>query len=155
MHVRGEFKKTVLEVVLSAIWTNRFSVGNGIIDSAHKDIINIIFRIAYLIGERNGAALTENFKLLEKNLCAYFELEEKFAQTVNHDFAQHKLAHQRLLNELQCLRKKLDDKNGLWSDGEGEAFSNSWAKCFVQHIKDNGKSMEALPNTDHYDLRPA
>lgn len=146
---------TVLEVALSAIWTNRFSVGNGIVDSAHKDIINIIFRIAYLIGERDEVALTENFKLLEMRLCTYFELEEKLAQTINHDFTQHKLAHQRLLNELQCLRKRLDEKNGMWSDGDGKDFSNSWAKGFVQHIKDNGKPMQTLPDTGFYDLYPA
>lgn len=140
---------------MSAIWTNRFSVGNEVIDSAHKDIINIIFRIAYLIKERDGAALTENFKLLELNLCANFEAEEKYAQTISHDFTQHKIAHQRLLNDFQYMRKHLEEKNGIWSDGEGEAFSNSWAKSFVQHIKGDGKPIKALLDTGCYDFQNA
>lgn len=139
--------------MLSAIWTNRFSVGNGKIDSAHREIINMIFRIAYLIGEREEAALAENFKLLELNICAYFELEERLAEAIRHDFTQHRLAHQSLLNELQGVRKNLEEKNGKWSDGDGKAFSNFWAKSFFQHIKDSEKLMQAFP--DGYDLHPA
>jgi hemerythrin-like metal-binding protein len=141
--------------MLSAIWTNRFSVGNGKIDSAHREIVNMIFRIAYLIAEREETALAENFRLLEANICAYFELEESMAGAINHDFTPHKLAHQSLLIDLQCVRKNLEEKNGKWSDGDGKAFSVFWAKSFFQHIKDSEMLMQAFPNTDHYDLHPA
>lgn len=139
---------------MSAIWTNRFSIGNRVIDSAHKNILNIIFRISYLIGERDGVALKETFKLLENSLCAYFQTEEKFAQAINIDFTQHKLAHQSLLNNFQNMRSILEEKNGMWSDGEGGAFTNFLAKSFVQHIKDDGMQMKVVLETLDYDLRP-
>ena len=138
---------------MSAIWTNRFSVGNSVIDSAHKNILNIIFRISYIIGERDGAALKEAFKLLENSLCAYFQAEEKFAHAINIDFTQHKLAHQSLLNNFQNLRGILEERNGMWSDGEGGAFTNSLAKSFVQHVKDDGMQMKVVLETLDYDPR--
>jgi len=139
---------------MSALWTNRLSVGNRIIDSAHKDILDIIMKIALLIGERDGAALTEAFKLLENSLCAYFEVEEKFAHAINIDFTKHKLSHQRLLHDFQCIKNILEAKNGMWSEGEGGYFTNSWAKYFVQHIKDDGKQMKVVLETHYYDFQP-
>ena len=140
---------------MSAIWTNRFSVGNRVIDSAHRDILNILFRIAYLIGEKDFAALRETFMLLEESLCTYFEVEEKYAQSINVDFAHHRHTHQRLLNDIKCIRNTLEAKNGMWADGEGEAYTNSWVKNFVQHIKDDGKPMKAVLDTHYYDFQPA
>ena len=139
---------------MSAIWSNNLSVGNRIIDSAHKDILNIIFKIAYLIGEKNVAALKEDFELLENSLCAYFETEEKFAQAINVDFTQHKLKHQLLLKDFQSIRSILEASNGVWLKGEEGVFTNSWAKGFVQHIKDDGKPMKIVLETHYYDFQP-
>lgn len=155
MDEEAEYVNAVLEVVMSSIGTNRFSVGNGIVDSAHKDILNIVFRIAYLIGKRDGAALKENFVLLENKLCAYFEIEEKLAQAISHDFSQHKLTHLRLLNDFQCIKNILESKNCMWAEEEGEFFTNSWAKGFVQHIKDDGMPAKAMLDTHYFDCQPA
>lgn len=137
-----------------AIWTNHLSLGNRTIDSAHKHILSIINRVDYLIGEREGAALAETFNLLESSLCAYFEVEEKIAQAIKVDFAQHKLAHQQLLNDLKFMRSILVEKNGVWSDREVETFTIPWAKRFIQHIKEEGKSLKIVLGTHFYDFKP-
>lgn len=139
---------------MSAIWSNNLSVGNRFIDSAHKDILNIIFKIAYLIGEKNAAALKEDFNLLEKTLCTYFEVEEKYAHAIDIDFTQHKLTHQRLLNDFKSIRSLLEANNGVWPNGDEGAFTNSWAKGFVQHIKVDGKPMKIVLETHYYDFQP-
>lgn len=137
-----------------AIWTNHLSLENRTIDSAHEHILSMINRVDYLIGAKEGAALTETFKLLENSLCEYFEAEEKIAQAIKVDFTQHNLAHQLLLNDLQCIRHMLAEKNGMWSDREVEAHTIPWAKRFIQHIKDEGETMKVVLGTHFYDFKP-
>lgn len=136
-----------------AIWTNNLSIGNRVIDSAHKDILGIIFKITFLIGERDES-LTETYKLLENSLYAYFEVEEKFAHAINVDFTQHKLTHQRLLKDFQSIKNVLEEKNGVWSDREKVVFINSWAKRFIRHITEDGKEMKIMLDTHYYDFQP-
>lgn len=137
-----------------AIWTNHLSLGNRTIDSAHEHILSIINRAGDLIEARDGAVLTETFKLLENSLCAYFEVEGQIAQAISVDFTQHNLAHQHLLNDLQCIRCILAEKNGMWPDREVEAFTIPWAKRFIQHIKDEGESLKVVLSTHFYDFKP-
>lgn len=136
------------------VWIEELSVGNRIIDSAHKDIFSILNRVDYLIGARDVATLAETFKLLENCLRAYFEIEEKIALAINFDFAEHKLMHHLLLKEFQRIRNILAEKNGMWSDREGEDFTISLAKCIVQHIKDEEKPMKIVLDTLYYDFQP-
>ena len=136
------------------IWTNHLSVGNKIIDSAHEDILNLINRVDRLLEARDGAALTETFELLENCLCVYFEVEEKIAQAINFDFTQHKITHQRLLDDFQRRKNILAAKNGIWSDVEGKAFTIYLAKSFVQHINSEGKPMKIVLDTHYYDFQP-
>lgn len=137
-----------------AIWTNHLSLGNRTIDSAHEHILSIINRVGDLIEARDRAALTETFKLLENSLCAYFEVEKKIAQVIKVDFTQHNLAHQHLLNDLQCMRYILAEKNGMWSDREVKSFIIPWAKRFIQHIKIEGESLKIVLSTHFYDFKP-
>ena len=136
------------------VWADELSVGNRAIDSAHKDILSILNRIDYLIGSRDGATLSETFKLLENRLLAYFETEERIALAINFDFYQHKLMHHLLLCDFLRTRNSLAEKNGMWSDKEGEAFSISLVKCFIQHIKDEGVPMKIVLDTHYYDFLP-
>lgn len=137
-----------------AIWTNHLSLGNRTIDSAHEHILSMINRVDYLIRVKDGAALTETLKLLEDSLREYSEAEEKIAQAIKVDFTQHNLAHQQLLNDLQCMRNMLAEKNGMWSDREVESFIIPWSKRFIQHIKDEGETMKVVLGTHFYDFKP-
>ena len=137
-----------------ALWTNHLSLGNRTIDSAHKHILSLLNRVDYLIGARDGVALAETFSLLESSLCAYFVEEENIAQAIKVDFTQHNLAHQNLLKDLRGMRNILAENNGMWSDREVEAFTIPWAKRFIQHIKDEGKSMKVVLGTHFYDFKP-
>ena len=137
-----------------AVWTNHLSIGNRAIDSAHEHIFSIINKASDLIGAQDGDALAETLKLLEDNLCAYFEVEEKIAQAVNVDFTEHDLVHQHLLSGLQRMRNVLAEKNGKWPDGEVEAFAIQWAKRFIQHIKIEGEPLKFVLNTYFYDFKP-
>lgn len=137
-----------------AVWTNHLSVDNRIIDSAHKNILNVINRAGRLIGSRDVDALTETFGALEDSLRAYFEIEERIAQAVNVDFDQHKVVHQRLLSDFHCMRDILTEKNGRWSDSEAATLIDPWIKCFIRHIKDDEKHMKVVLSGQYYDFQP-
>ena len=137
-----------------AIWTNDLSLGNRTIDSAHEHIFSVINRVDDIARARDGVALTETFKLLENSLSAYFEAEEKIAQAIKVDFAQHKLAHRRLWNDLQCMKNILAENNGMRSDSEVETFALPCAKRFIQHIQNEGESLKVVLNTHFYDFKP-
>lgn len=137
-----------------AVWTNHLSVANRTIDSAHKHIIDEINKIESLIGAKDVAELTEIFKLFEDSLCAYFDAEEKIAEAISVDFAQHKLAHQRLLKDFHSMKNILAEKNGKWHDREADSLAIPWAKRFIQHIRDEGNQMKVVLSTHFYDFQP-
>jgi len=130
---------------MNEIWINDCSAGNEALVSGHKEILNLIFRISYLIGKRDCAALSATFEMLENRLRAYFEAEEKSAQSSSHDFTRHKLEHQSLLEDFQRIRNVLEAKQCRWTGGEESVFTSSWVKSFVQHIKESGRTMAASP----------
>ena len=136
------------------IWTKQLSVGNRTLDSEHKKLHETINKIAQSIVAKDVAALPEAFDLLEDYLYVYFVLEEKIARAINLDFAQHKLAHQDLLNEFQRIRDEVTVKNGLWSDEEGKGYAHALMDSLVQHILKDGKPLKIILDTCFYDFNP-
>lgn len=98
-------------------WTEQLSIGNGAIDSEHRNLISLANDVIRAIEIRNSSGLTQAFEQLEHWLCLHFASEEKIAEIVNFDFSHHQLAQQYMLNELRFLRDLLDAKNCLWFDG--------------------------------------
>ncbi|MDO8465163.1 MAG: hemerythrin domain-containing protein [Gallionella sp.] len=134
--------------------TKQLSVGNRIIDSAHKEVFGMIDRIAHSIMARDIAALPEAFDLLENCLCVYFSVEENIAQAAHFDFTKHRLAHQNLLNEFQRMKNWLMEKNGAWSRFEEEGCIDSLKNCLVRHIKEDEEPLKIVLNTHFYDFNP-
>jgi len=135
-------------------WTKQLSTGNRILDSEHKKLHGIINQIVCSVVARNVAALSEAFELLENCLCVYFAAEENIAQAINFDFTQHRLAHQHLLDEFQCMKDELTAKNGMWTDEEGEDYAHSLMNYLIQHIKEDGKPLKIVLDTCLYDFKP-
>src|SRR3989338_2421874 len=134
--------------------TKQLSVGNRMIDSAHKEVFDVIDRITRSIVARDIAALSEAFDLLENCLGTYFSVEENIAQAVGLDFTKHRLTHQDLLNEFQRIKNWLMEKNGMWSKFEEKGSVDSLRNCMVRHIKEDGKSLKVILETHFYDFNP-
>lgn len=136
-------------------WTNELSVGNRVIDYAHKELLGIINRIVRSIVAGNVADLSEAFQLLEKSLCTYFVVEENIAQALNFDFAQHRREHQSLLNKFRYIRDELMAQNGMWSKFEEKCYVDSLRYCLIKHVKEDGKPLKILLETNFYNFNPA
>lgn len=134
--------------------TKQLSVGNRIIDCAHKEVFDVIDRIAHSIAVRNTSALTEAFDLLENCLDVYFSVEEDIAQAVGFDFTEHSATHQSLSNEFQRIKNWLMEKNGAWSKFEEKGCIDSLKNCMVRHIKEDGKPLKIVLETHFYNFKP-
>jgi len=140
---------------MSFLWTNQLSVGNRIIDSAHKKIFDMVDRIGCLIKASDGSALSEALRLLEDYLREYFSVEEYMAQAINFPFTQHDLAHQCLLNEVQRIGNELAANNGMWSDTAAEHYPRLLKDCFIRHIKEESKPIKIMLDAQFYDFKPS
>lgn len=92
-------------------FSHELSVGNRAIDSEHQKLQDTINKIASNINALEVAGLSETFSLLaetflllEQGLHTYFAVEESIAEALHFDFAQHRLAHQRLLKVVRRMR---------------------------------------------------
>lgn len=129
-------------------------VGNRIIDSEHKKMFDIIHRIQRLIMTKDCAAIAVDFKLLEDIAYALFSVEEKIARSVGFDFTLHKLAHQELLKKYQLLRDELANRNGTWSDGEGEVYKHLISDRLMEHLEYESRPLRIVLDTYFYDFNP-
>lgn len=134
--------------------TRQLSVGNRAIDSAHKEVFGMIDKVAGSIMERNMAALSKTFGLFENSLYTCFSVEENIAQAAGFDFAQHKLAHQDLLNEFQRIKNWLMAKNGTWSKFEETGCIDSLRNYLLRHIREDAKPLKIVLETHFYDFKP-
>lgn len=132
----------------------KMSVGNRIVDSKHQEIFGMINGIAHSIMEKDIAALSEAFDLLENCLSVYFVVEEHIAKAANFDFTQHRSDHQKLLNDFQRMKGWLIEKNGMWSKFEEKGCIESLNNCLIQHIKEDAKPLKAVLDTHFYDFKP-
>lgn len=135
-------------------WTNELSVGNRVIDYAHKEVLRIINRIVHSVVAGDVADLSEAFQLLEKSLCICFITEENIAQALGFDFTKHRQAHQSLLNEFRRIKFELMAKNGKWSKFEEKCYVDSLSYCLIKHVKEDGKPLKIVLETNFYDFYP-
>lgn len=140
--------------MIGLVWSKELSVGNATLDSEHKNLIVKINNIMRLIEARDDPALSDAFELLENWLVVHFENEELFAQAADFDFGQHKLAHQRLLKELQHLRNELAVKNTAWSDSEAKLYHLFFHNWLIGHIADEDMQMKPALQSLPYNFMP-
>lgn len=136
-------------------WTEQLSVGNGVIDSDHKDLINQVNGLIHAIETRNRSDMAQVFKHLEHRLCLHFANEEKIARAVNFDYSYHELAQQYGLNELRFLRSLLSSKKCLWFDDAIEHFTfflKGWMIDY--HINSLDMRMKPVLQALPYGFRP-
>jgi len=142
--------------MIGLVWTNNLSIGNAIVDAEHRNLIAMVNDINLWIKTRDGRALLQAFKLLENWLCVHFVNEEKIAQAIQFPFAQHKLAQQHSLKELQYMREEWVAKNGAWSDGAAKHIARSLKNWMIdEHIVKLNMLMKPMLQNYDYNFWPS
>ncbi len=137
-----------------SIWTSELSVGNRALDTEHKNLYGIICEMARSVVARDIADLPVVFDLLENCWHGCFTVEENIARAVGFDFAQHRLAHQQLLEEFRHMKGELISRNGRWTDDEGKGYANSLMHCLTRHIREDSRPLKIVLDTHLYDFNP-
>jgi len=135
-------------------FSKELSIGNRVLDSEHRKLNRIINDIIRLMAARDVAAVFAAFELLENSLYVYFTIEEEIALAINFDFAQHKLAHQKLLGEFKRIKDELRISNGMRHRFEENGYIDSLKTCLLKHIKEDARSLKILLETNFYDFKP-
>lgn len=137
-----------------SLWTSELSVGNRVLDTKHKNLHGIIREMAHLVVARDVADLPVVFDLLENCWRGCFTIEENIARAVGFDFAQHRQAHQQLLEEFRRMKGELISRNGRWTDDEGKGYASSMMHCLTRHIKEDSRQLKIVLDTHLYDFNP-
>ena len=83
-------------------WKDHYSVGIEAVDHEHKELIELINRLAdEVLAEGTTLTASAFFGDLIKGISAHFALEERFMRERGYDqLTQHKGDHERLLDEI-------------------------------------------------------
>lgn len=136
-------------------WTERLSVGNAVIDSEHKILLDMINDVEQAIRRRDSVALPQVFKQLENCVRIHFANEETIARAIDFPFSHNKLEHQYVQKELQLMKEELMARNGMWSESAAEHYSYFLSEWMVEHILKEDMLMKPLLQTYPYDFKPA
>lgn len=134
----------------SLAWTNELSVGNGVIDVEHKNLIGLVNDVVDAIKARDYDDMAQAFEMLNDWIVVHFLNEEQIARAVGFDFEKHKLAQQYCLDELRFLSGELVGCNSLWCKDTVEHFTHFLRKWIIDdHII--GLDMQMRPILQKYE----
>ncbi len=139
---------------MALAWAEHLSVGNATIDSEHKNLIVMVNGIETMIKARDSFALPQAFEQLEHYLCAHFVDEENIARAINFPFAKNKQEHSYVLKEFQNMKAELVAKDGIWSDGAAEHYSNFLSNWITDHVINEDMLMKPALQNYPYDFKP-
>lgn len=135
-------------------WAEHLSVGNETIDSDHKNLIIVVNRVQHAIATVDRAALSKSFELLETYMIIHFKNEERIAEAVNFPFAQNKVAHLQLINEMNNMKNILESISGKWPDHMVKMYSHYLSDWMIDHIMKENMQLKPVLQTYPYDFKP-
>jgi hemerythrin len=128
-------------------WSNELSVGIEEIDAQHKVLVDLLNQIHEAIQQRHGAQATgEIIQRLGEYTRVHFAVEESLMRILHYpDYERHKEQHDKLIEQLNELRAKLDSGRGSTSF-ELAHFLKVWLtkhimeadKRYTKHFLDQG-----------------
>lgn len=120
---------------MSLLWCDQFSVGNNVIDSDHKYLIETINRVEQSVERKNRCELAAAFDALMQYSRAHFDREEKIAIAIGYKQVPHlSQSHQNLLKQLDQLRGDTDALGLEWPSDAAEHFTNFLRDWLINHV---------------------
>lgn len=113
-------------------WREQLSVGNDLIDSDHKYLIEIINQADAGLKSKNLSVVTQALVNLIKYSKMHFEKEEKIARAVNypHVLVLHD-SHEDLLGKLDQIKLDIGEE---WTDSTAESFGIFLRNWLIDHV---------------------
>jgi hemerythrin len=120
---------------MSLIWRDQLSVGNNVIDSDHKQLIEIINRAEVSLCSKNHHDLVTALDDLGQYSRLHFDREEKIASAVGYTQIPHlNQSHKELLTHLDQIRGEIDAMGQDWSTETVEHFTKFLRDWLINHV---------------------
>lgn len=120
---------------MSLLWREQLSVGNDVIDSDHKYLIEIINRAEISLSSKNRHELLVALDDLGHYSRLHFDREEKIASAVGYTQVSHlSQSHKELLGHLDQIRGEIDAMGQDWSAEAVEHFTKFLRDWLINHV---------------------
>lgn len=120
---------------MTLMWREQLSVGNNVIDSDHKHLIEIINRVEQSMVLKNRPALTGALDELVQYSLVHFEREEKIAAAAGYSQTPHlNESHRALLEKLNQVRSEFDAAGSEWSPEAAGHFTGFLRNWLIDHV---------------------
>jgi hemerythrin-like metal-binding protein len=139
---------------MGSAWRNFWSVGNAIIDSEHRNLLEMAYGIEAMIKKGNIPAALRELEQFEYWLCDHFENEEEIALAINFDFFKNGLEHQNLLEEFHRMEDELISYGNTLPASAAKRYSHFLEEWLVAHILKEDMLMKPFLQARPYDFMP-
>jgi hemerythrin-like metal-binding protein len=139
---------------MGSAWRNFWSVGNAIIDSEHRNLLEMAYNIEAMVKKGNIPAVLRELEQFEYSLCDHFENEEEIALAVNFDFFKNGLEHQNLLEEFHRMKDELMSYGDILPDSASKRYAHFLDEWLVAHILKEDMLMKPFLQARPYDFMP-
>ena len=113
-------------------WREQLSVGNDLIDSDHKHLIDIINQADRGLQAMSRTSLLTALEELDKYSRVHFSLEEKIAQAVGFlDLGQLHSSHMLLLEALNRIAQEIGEQ---WNKPAADHFGQFLREWLINHV---------------------
>jgi hemerythrin len=117
------------------MWREQLSVGNDVIDTDHKHLIDVINQAEHSMSTRNRTELIAALDDLAGYSTLHFEREEKIASAAGYkNVANLNASHKALLTKLEQMREEFDSLDQEWSQDAVEHFTNLLRSWLIDHV---------------------
>lgn len=130
-------------------WAEELSVGNEVIDSDHKKLMELIYDIAKA---RDSFTLLRAVKLFEACISRHHVNEEQYALALKFPFGLHKVTHQNISAEIEFTGCELE-KNSVAAVFETEPYAQLLRDWLIRHITEEDMQMKPLLQTYPYGFK--
>ncbi len=119
---------------MSLVWREQLSVGNDVIDSDHRYLIDIINRVEQGMTTRDLKSLTAALDSLSKYSQAHFAREEKIAKAAGYEQVPGlNQSHEALNKQLDQVKTEIGQMQE-WSPEVVEHFANFLRGWLIDHV---------------------
>ena len=120
---------------MSLVWREQLSLGNDVLDSDHRYLIDIINRIERSLEARDGKELLAALDSLSRYSQEHFAREEKIAHLIGYSqFDKLSLSHEILFRELDQARRNIGEITQEWSPAAIARFNAFLKNWLIGHV---------------------
>jgi len=120
---------------MSLVWREQLSVGNNVIDTDHRYLIDIINRVEQSLGAKDRRELSAALESLSKYSQEHFAREEKIARAAGYEQVPDlSHSHEALIKQLDQMKTEIREMGQEWSAAMADDFTKLLRSWLIDHV---------------------